>query len=250
MLAYRMVALSKQAVDHLPSVKILSVDVRDHLGATLRSLYGPLDVEGAPFLFARLIERLEQSLAVRGEALTVEVRDGLLTNLPSLRAFALSLTRNHPEADDLVQMTLLRAWQNRGKYSPGTNLGAWLFTIMRNNFYSERRKGRAEVEDPDEAYQARASVAPMQGQRLDVDDMWRVVGLLPAEQREALLLVAVEGISYDDAAAVMGCKVGTIKSRVFRARAQLNDVLGYATSDFGADDTTKAALGAVDRDFR
>jgi RNA polymerase sigma factor (sigma-70 family) len=197
---------------------ILTVEVRDHLGATLRSLFGRLDGHDTPQLFAALIERLEETLSARGESLTAEVRSGLVTNLPNLRAFAISLTRNGSEAEDLVQVTLLRAWQHRDKYTPGTTLAAWLFTIMRNAFYSGRRRKRLEVEDPDEAHQAKIAVAPVQGHGLDVADMWNALGRLTSDQREALILVALENLSYDDAAAVIGCKVGTVKA-VSGARA-------------------------------
>ncbi|GJD95843.1 ECF RNA polymerase sigma factor EcfG [Methylobacterium iners] len=196
-------------------------------------------------MFAGLLQQLDAVLIAHGEALTSEMRSGLVKHLPSLRAYALSLTRDAPAADDLVQTTLLKAWQSRNKYTLGTTLIAWLFTIMRNSFYSEYRRKGVEVEDADGVYQSKLSIAPAQGHGLDVADMWRALDKLPSEQRDALVLVAVENLSYDEAAAVMECKVGTIKSRVSRARLKLSEVLSYTPGDFVQDETTKAVLTAA-----
>jgi RNA polymerase sigma factor (sigma-70 family) len=135
----------------------------------------------------------------------------------------------------LVQETLLKAWRSRQRYTPDTNLDAWLFTILRNTFYSAHRKHAREVEDADDAYAATLSVAPVQGDRLALQDMQTALAKLPADMREALLLVTLNELTYDDAAAVAGCKVGTIKSRVSRARERLAHLLGYASGDDGSD---------------
>jgi RNA polymerase sigma-70 factor (ECF subfamily) len=158
---------------------------------------------------------------------------GLAAALPSLRAFARSLARDPVLADDLVQETLLKAWAARESYIDGTNLNAWLFTILRNAYYSMQRKRRREVEDVDGALSAHLSVAPRHEQTLALQDFAAALQLLPAEQREALVLVGASGLSYEEAAAVCGCAVGTIKSRINRARTrlvellQIDDVAGY-----------------------
>src|SRR5205823_3720495 len=118
-----------------------------------------------------------------------EVRDAMLAALPSLRAFALSLTHNVTNADDLVQDTILRAWKSIDRFEAGTNLNAWLFTILRNGFYSQHRKKRREVEDPDGSYAGRLRTAPDQNAKCDVQDMLKALAKLPVEHREALLLI-------------------------------------------------------------
>src|SRR3982751_2862123 len=172
-----------------------------------------------------------------------EVREAMLAALPNLRAFAVSLTHNPDAADDLVQDTILRAWKNIDRFEVGTNLNAWLFTILRNAFLSQYRKTRREVEDPDGSFAARLRVPPEQPAKCDVQDMLRALGKLPADQREALLLIVAEGLSYEDAAQVCGVAVGTIKSRVNRARERLARLLAVEEAeDLGPDRVTQAAL--------
>ena len=123
------------------------------------------------------------------------MRAAMLALLPSLRAFALSLTNAREIADDLVQDTLVRALTKIDQFEPGTNMGAWLFTILRNIFYSQCRRTKREIEDPDGSYAARLWAPPEQPARCDVQDMLRALGKLPADQREALLLIVAEGLS-------------------------------------------------------
>ena len=152
-------------------------------------------------------------------------RDELVEHLPALRAFALSLTRNRAMADDMMQDTLLKAWSNIDKFTPGTNMRAWLFTILRNNFYSNHRKHRREVADVDSIFADGMSVKPEHDGRLQMRDFKIAFDQLPAEQREALMLVGASGFSYDEAAETCGVATGTIKSRVNRARARLTELL-------------------------
>ena len=116
-----------------------------------------------------------------------EVRAAMLALLPSLRAFALSLTNAREIADDLVQDTLVRALTNIDQFEPGTNMGAWLFTILRHQFYSQCRKTKREIEDPDGSYAARLWAPPEQHGTCAVQDMLRALGKVPTDQREALL---------------------------------------------------------------
>src|ERR671929_1095200 len=177
-----------------------------------------------------------------------EIRDALLAAVPSLRAFAVSLTGSFDRADDLVQDTLLRALSHIDRFERGTNLNAWLFTILRNLFHSEYRKRRREVEDPDGSYAGRLKVQPEQGSRLDFEDFRAALGQLPPDQREALLLVGASGFSYEEAANICGCAVGTIKSRVNRARSRLAQLLSIESmEDFGPDLATRAVLAGNDQ---
>jgi len=169
-------------------------------------------------------------------------RDGLIAALPSLRAFAYSLLHDWDHADDLVQETITRAWAKRDRFERGTNLNAWLFTILRNGFFSAYRRKRREVEDPDGTYAARMKIYPDQQPRVDYGDFQRALQELRPHQREALLFVTAEGLSYDEAAAVCGVSVGTIKSRVFRARERLGELLGVeGEDDLRPDPVIKAA---------
>ena len=180
--------------------------------------------------------------------LTDSLRDEILKAVPSLRAFGISLSGNADRADDLVQETLLRALANIDSFQPGSNLPAWLFTILRNLFRSDYRKRRREVEDADGNYAATLKTQPGQGTHLEFEEFRVALDKLPQDQREALILVGASGFSYEDAAAICGCAVGTIKSRVNRARSKLSAML-YVESpeDFGPDDTVRAVIGGGGR---
>jgi RNA polymerase sigma-70 factor (ECF subfamily) len=176
------------------------------------------------------------------------VRDAVLAAVPSLRAFAISLSGNVDRADDLVQETLLRALVNIDSFEPGTNLSAWLFTILRNLFRSEYRKRRREVEDTDGSYAEGLKSQPEQEGRVEFQEFRTALAKLPADQREALILVGASGFSYEEAAGICGCAVGTIKSRVNRARTRLADLMSIeSVDDFGPDRATRAVLGNDDR---
>jgi len=173
------------------------------------------------------------------------LRDQMLTAVPSLRAFAISLSGNVDRADDLVQETLLRAIANIDSFQPGTNMSAWLFTILRNLFRSEYRKRRREVEDADGSYADSLKSHPEQGSRLEFNEFKTALSKLPPDQREALILVGASGFSYEEAAGICECAVGTIKSRVNRARNRLADLLSIeGADDFGPDHATRAILAA------
>ena len=175
-------------------------------------------------------------------------RDTILAAVPSLRAFAISLSGNVDRADDLVQETLLRALANINSFQPGTNMSAWLFTILRNLFRSEYRKRRREVEDSDGSYAETLKSQPEQTSRVEFQEFRTALATLPADQREALILVGASGFSYEEAAEICGCAVGTIKSRVNRARTRLGQILNIDNvNDFGPDHTTRAVLTSNDR---
>jgi len=174
------------------------------------------------------------------------VRDAMLAAVPSLRAFGISLSGSVDRADDLVQETLLRALANIDSFEPGTNMSAWLFTILRNLFRSEYRKRRREVEDADGKYAETLKTHPEQQGRVEFDEFRVALAKLPADQREALVLVGASGFSYEEAAQICGCAVGTIKSRVNRARRRLAELLSIESADdFGPDRETRAVVGSV-----
>jgi RNA polymerase sigma-70 factor (ECF subfamily) len=180
--------------------------------------------------------------------MTIEpsLHDDLLAAIPSLRAFVISLKDDPIQADDLVQETILRAWANSDRFQTGTNLHAWLFTILRNVFLSQYRKRRREVEDVDGSYAGTLISLPHQQVHLDFEDMRAALSRLRVEQREALLLVAAQGMSYEEAAEVCGVAVGTVKSRVNRARHRLAELLGITDDpEIGPDSVTKAALAEL-----
>ena len=150
-------------------------------------------------------------------------QDLLVEHLPHLRAYAMRLARNRAMADDLVQETAARALCNIDKFAHGTNMKAWLCTILRNQFYDELRS-RSQIA----AYAA--IPRPMghdsgQESRLEMKELEREFATLPAAQREALSLVGASGFSYEEAAEIVGCPQGTIKSRVCRARLTLEQRL-------------------------
>lgn len=152
-------------------------------------------------------------------------RKAMLAAIPALRAFAVLLCRNADQADDLVQETLLRGYANISSYLPGSNMAAWLVTILRNHFYSERRKHRrgtfGSVDDHVETLTER----PAQFARVESVELRMALNLLRAVEREALILVGAAGYSYAEAAKICGCAEGTVKSRVRRGGMRLAELL-------------------------
>lgn len=160
----------------------------------------------------------------------------LLAVIPNLRAFAVSLCGNVDHADDLVQETLVKAWSNLDSFVEGTNLRAWLFTILRNIYYSEYRKRRREIADPDGVFAGNLATAPAQSGHMDLLDFRAALQQLPSDQREALILIGASGLSYEEAAGICGCAIGTMKSRVNRARNRLAEMLAITSGEeFGRD---------------
>lgn len=149
--------------------------------------------------------------------------------IPHLRAFARGLCGRPDMADDLVQETLLKAWAAQERFEPGTSMRAWTFVILRNAYLTDMRRNRFRGEY-DETTAERILIAPAgQEEPIHLSDMHRALLTLPAERREALLLVGAGGFSYEEAAQICGCAVGTIKSRVGRARAALTTMIEEGT---------------------
>jgi RNA polymerase sigma-70 factor (ECF subfamily) len=155
------------------------------------------------------------------------VQKELVTHLPNLRAFAISLCGNIDRADDLVQEALLKAWNHLHSFQEGTNMRAWLFTILRNTFLSELRRKQDELSlDADTPIALRLGSAAEQHGWMDGRDLLKALAELNPEQRETLILIGAEGFSYEEVAEICGCPIGTVKSRVNRARLRLTELLG------------------------
>jgi RNA polymerase sigma-70 factor (ECF subfamily) len=152
-------------------------------------------------------------------------QDQLIAMIPQMRAFAGSLCHDPSRADDLAQDALASAWRRRDSYTPGTNLRAWLFMIIRNQFYSDKRRAwRMTQLDPKAAEETLVTETNPTA-ALELDDLRRALLALTDEQRQALTLIGVAGLGYADAAMVCHCAEGTIKSRVSRARQRLTAIL-------------------------
>lgn len=162
-----------------------------------------------------------------------DFRSGLIDLIPFLRAFARTLCGDRDEADDLCQEALAKAWQSSASFEPGTNLKAWLFMILRNHFYSNKRRSwRQQPWDENNPMHVPVTNGT-QTANLNLQDLSRAMRGLPDEQREALILVGAGGFSCAEAANICGCAVGTIKSRVARARSALIVALGPDAGPLG-----------------
>lgn len=170
-------------------------------------------------------------------------REELTALIPHLRAFSRSLCGNPTLADDVAQDAMLKAWKARAKFKPGSNLKAWTFTILRNQFYSiKRRSWRATSLDQEVAEQTIVAQSD-QEKSVELNELRRGLDSLKEDQREALILVGASGLSYEEAAEICGCAVGTIKSRVSRARKALETIMENASFDTEADNVS--ALDAM-----
>ncbi len=168
-------------------------------------------------------------------------RDNLVAIIPSLRAFARGLCGNRDLADDLAQDAMTRAWSARQSFEPGSNFRAWMFMILRNQFYTTVRKNARMVNVEPEFIERALTVGPAQQDRLHVDDVAMALQKLNPEQREVLMLVGANGVSYEEAAQIIGCAVGTIKSRLARGRTALAALLE------GPDDAIDVSVRPVKR---
>lgn len=173
-----------------------------------------------------------------------EFKAELTALIPHLRAFSRSLCGNATLADDVAQDALLKAWNARERFIPGSNLKAWTFTILRNQFYSiKRRSWRATSLEPEVAEQTIVANSDAE-QSMHLNDLRRGLDMLKDDQREAIILIGASGLSYEEAAEICDCAVGTIKSRVSRARKALEVIMESGNFDGDADGVS--ALDAMD----
>ncbi|MFZ5745867.1 MAG: sigma-70 family RNA polymerase sigma factor [Pseudomonadota bacterium] len=158
-------------------------------------------------------------------------RDQLVALIPSLRTFARGLCGTRDLADDMVQDAMMRGWAARASFIPGSNFRAWMFMILRNQFYTTLRKNRRTVSLEPEFAERMLVESPAQQHQIHLADVGKALLLLPPEQREVLLLVGANGLSYDEAADVVGCAIGTIKSRLARGRKALAALIDGPTGN-------------------
>ncbi len=174
----------------------------------------------------------------------------LVALIPHLRAFARTLAGDAASADDLAQEAMMKAWVARASYQMGTNMKAWTFMILRNQFYSEKRRSwRSTQLDQEAAERTLVAVDDPQAP-VALDELRMGLKMLPAEQREALILVGAGGFAYEEAAEICGCAVGTVKSRVSRARKALQAILDsgdYERDGRSASDAMTSILADAQR---
>lgn len=162
----------------------------------------------------------------------------MVAQMPYLRAFAISLSGSYSLADDLVQETLVKAWSHADSFQPGTNFRAWLVTILRNTYFSDYRKRSREVQDSDNVLAEQIPVKGGQEAKATMADVQNALNELPPEQREILLMIGITELSYEEAAQICNVPIGTVKSRLNRARAKLAEHLGLTTlNDIDSDPT-------------
>ncbi len=177
-------------------------------------------------------------------------RDELVALIPQLRAFARTLTGDPTAADDLAQDAMMKAWDARESFSIGTNMKAWTFMILRNQFYSEKRRSWRQTQLDQDAAERTLVAADDPAAPVALDELRMGLTMLPPEQREALILVGAGGFAYDEAAAICGCAVGTVKSRVSRARRALHEILErgqYDRDGKAAGDAMGSILAQAER---
>jgi len=172
-----------------------------------------------------------------------QFRQDLTDLIPHLRAFARSLCNNATLADDVAQDAMLKAWKARQSFKPGSNLKAWTFTILRNQFYSiKRRSWRATSLDQEVAEQTIVANNDAEAS-VELNELRRGLDSLKDDQREALILIGASGLSYEEAAEICDCAVGTIKSRVSRARKNLEIIMD--SGDFASSADNVSATNAI-----
>ena len=174
--------------------------------------------------------------------------------IPHLRAFGRSLSGRADVADDLVQETMLKAWNARARFLAGSNMRAWTFTILRNVYLSQMRRAKFKGEWNELAAERVLSAPAAQDQPIALGDVQRALARLPEHQREALILVGAGGFSYEEAADICGCAIGTVKSRVFRARAAIeamiedgSELQGRHSSDVSPSQAFENIMGQLDK---
>ena len=174
----------------------------------------------------------------------------LVQLIPHLRAFARTLCGDPTAADDLAQDAMMKAWDARASFQMGTNMKAWTFMILRNQFYSEKRRSWRQTQLDQEAAERTLVAVDDPEDPVALDELRQGLAMLPAEQREALVLVGAGGFAYEEAAEICNCAVGTVKSRVSRARRALHAILedgNYDRDGAAAGDAMRSILADAER---
>jgi RNA polymerase sigma factor (sigma-70 family) len=197
----------------------------------LRAYYASAADESLPQRFVALIAAFEDRVTTQGGGDALAFQGALLAVLPDLRRFARSIDADPHRADDLVQDAVLEALQRQHRFQQGADLRAWVITLLRNQASRDRHKAKHETDDPDGKAAGQLVSPPDQFDRVALQDVWKSLAQLPSRQRDALILVGASGMSYGEAAAILGCETGTVKSRVSRARALLSDTIGVMPRD-------------------
>jgi RNA polymerase sigma-70 factor, ECF subfamily len=197
------------------------MSISANIGDLLKSAFVP-DDQVLPRVFLDLLDQLAALEGPKPGALSDEAfKDQIAAVIPQLRAFGRSLSGSTDRADDLVQEAVLRAWAARDRFQEGTSFKAWTFTILRNLFLSQMRRTRFTAEWDDLAAERVLAAPADQDRHIHVADVQRALAKLPEAQREALVLVGAGGVTYEEAAEICDCPIGTIKSRVARGRNAL-----------------------------
>ncbi len=187
---------------------------------------------------------------LQGAARDIVFQKELVTLIPHLRAFARTLTGDATQADDLAQDAMIKAWDARNSFQLGTNMKAWTFMILRNQFYSDKRRSWRSTQLDQEAAERTLVAVDDPEAPVALDELRQAMGMLPDEQREALILVGAGGFAYEEAADICGCAVGTVKSRVSRARKALQGILeagNYERDGGDASDAMRSILADAER---
>ncbi|MEI6487037.1 MAG: sigma-70 family RNA polymerase sigma factor [Sphingomonadales bacterium] len=215
------------------------------IGAYLRHAFADTAAAPLPAALQALLDRLGD-----GEAETLgaaEFKRALAAEIPRLRAYGRSLSGNPDLADDLVQETMLKAWMARDRFVAGSSMRAWTHVILRNAYFSIVRRARFKGDWDELAADLLLAVPASQEGHIALHDLQRALRQLPAEQREALILIGASGMSCEEVAAISGCAVGTVKSRVARARAALRGLLDGGQLAQMRKDAPASAASALDQ---
>ncbi len=236
----------------LPGAADQSPQLRD-IGTYLRIAFAAVEAAPLPLRFTELLDRLSSDDSDTAEpSLPERLSDGefktlLAAAIPQLRAFGRSLTGSADGADDLVQETMLKAWTARGRFIAGTNMRAWTHVILRNIYFSQVRRARFKGEWDEFAADLLLAVPGNQESHVALSDLQRALMQLPAEQREALILMGAGGMTCEQVAEISQCATGTVKSRVARARAALRGLLEGGQLQMHRADTPASAMPALDQ---
>src|SRR5689334_11298797 len=188
--------------------------------------------------------------AASDPTLEAQFKKELIALIPHLRAFARTLAGDPAGADDLAQDAMMKAWDARASYQMGTNMKAWTFMILRNQFYSEKRRSWRQSQLDQEAAERTLVAVDDPEAPVALDELRQGLAMLPPEQREALILVGAGGFAYEEAAEICDCAVGTVKSRVSRARRALHAILeqgAYDRDGAAAGDAMRSILADAER---